>query len=92
MAAAREAVELEPRRPQYRSNLGGLLLRQGDLVAAEQEQRAAIELNPVVAPLHEQLARILARQGRMDEAILAARQAMECSGGNAQRARCLETS
>lgn len=64
-----QAVQLHPRAPGYRYNLGEALRRQGQFQEAESAFRAGLELAPGDARLQSQLGIALAQQGRGEEAL-----------------------
>jgi Flp pilus assembly protein TadD len=68
----RASIELEPRRPEFRTNLGNLLRATGRLRDAEEQYRIALELEPASRTARLALARLLvdgkAYQAAVDEA------------------------
>ena len=73
-AAARRALELNPRLPEAHASLGFLLLQAyGDLEGAEASLREAVRLNPSFAQAQAWLALTLKAAGRPVEAVAAAR-------------------
>ena len=67
-AAYVKAVELRPRHPGARNNLGLLLLNEGRLAAAEIQFRTLLEASPDIAPARLNLGRLLLQQDRWQEA------------------------
>jgi tetratricopeptide (TPR) repeat protein len=89
VAAAREAVALDPLDAFLHAHLGGLLAIAGDIEAAEASFRAALHLAPDVALFHANLSGCAARRGEMRAALAAARRAAELDPDDAgHRARC----
>ena len=77
-AAAERALALDPRSPQAHAALAMIRFNfDWDLAGAEQEIREALRLNPSFAQGHQYYSGILTTQGRQDEAIDAARRAVE---------------
>jgi tetratricopeptide (TPR) repeat protein len=77
-AAAEQALALDPRSPQAHAVLAMVRFNYDwDLAGAEQEIREALRLNPSFAQAHQYYSSILTTQGRQDEAIDAARRAVE---------------
>jgi tetratricopeptide (TPR) repeat protein len=77
-AAAEQALALDPRSPQAHAALAMIRFNfDWDLAGAEQEIREALRLNPSFAQGHQYYSGILTTQGRQDEAIDAARRAVE---------------
>ena len=66
-------------RPEHRTNLGGFLADRGEMVAAEQEYRAALQLDTRFVPAWANLADLMRLQGREAEAETILRQGLELS-------------
>jgi len=79
LAAARQAVVLEPRDPAALDTMGAVLLRLGDLTSAERFLQRALEIDPNYAQAHLDLGLVYALQGDMAPAF-----------GSWQRAATLE--
>jgi TolB-like protein/DNA-binding winged helix-turn-helix (wHTH) protein len=76
--AAERALELDPQSPQARAVLAMIKFNfEWDLAGAEREIKEALRLNPSFAQAHQYYSGILTCMGRMDEAIAAARRAVE---------------
>jgi len=65
----RQALALEPLRPEARNILGHTLLLRGRCTDAARELKRALELRPGYAAAHDNLARVLKAQGRAAEAL-----------------------
>ena len=77
-AAAERALTLDPQSPQARAVVAMIKFNfDWDLVGAEREIKEALRLNPSSAQAHQYYSGILTPMGRRDEAIAAARRAME---------------
>jgi tetratricopeptide (TPR) repeat protein len=66
------------------SNLGSVLLAQGNLAEAETHFRAALQLKPDSEDIHYNYGNMLGRAGRPDEAITQFRQALQLNPTDAQ--------
>ena len=79
LAVARRAVALEPQKPYLREHLVTLLMESGKDADAEAETalRAALERHPGDAALHFHQSRLLQRRRRPEQALAAARRAVE---------------
>ena len=69
------AVRADPKLPEARELLGGLLARSGDLDAALVEYRMAVKLKPEFSRAQLDLAATLAAKGAIEEAVLHFREA-----------------
>jgi TolB-like protein/tetratricopeptide (TPR) repeat protein len=77
-AAAERALALDPQSPQARAVLAMIKFNfEWDLAGAEREIREALRLNPSFAQAHQYYSSILTCLGRLDDAIAAARRAVE---------------
>ncbi len=76
LALAREALELDPARPEAHYNLGQLVLAHQGPAAALPHLRRAVELRPNLAAGWYQLSAALERLGRREEAIEGLRRAL----------------
>jgi tetratricopeptide (TPR) repeat protein len=76
VAAAQEAVRLNPGDPMAHYRLGLSLARKGDLDAAIAAHREALRLQPGLASAHAALGNALASQGAHEAAIAALREAL----------------
>jgi len=89
VAAAREAVALDPLDAFLHAHLGGLLAIAGDIAAAEASFHSALRIAPDVALFHANLSGCAARRGEIHAALAAARRAAELDPHDAgHRARC----
>ena len=79
--AYRRALALQPGVATTHISLGSVLLKQGQLSAAEAEIRSAIEFDPANAIAYNNLGNALKEQGKLDDAITAYRQALELDAG-----------
>jgi len=77
IAAAREAVALDPLDAFLHDHLGALLAMAGNFEAAEPSFRKAVELAPDVAVFHANLSACAARRGDVQEATALAERAAE---------------
>ena len=66
------------------SNLGSVLLAQGNLAEAETHFRAALQLKPDSEDIHYNYGNMLGRAGRPDEAVTQFRQALQLNPTDAQ--------
>ena len=78
----REALRIEPSRPDAHTNLGFVLLRQHKLDEAKPHFVAALKQIPNYFEAHNNLGLTLARQGKIDEAIVHFRAALKMRPGN----------
>jgi TolB-like protein/Tfp pilus assembly protein PilF len=77
-AAAERALAIDPRLPEARAVLAMIRFNfDWDLAGAEREIQEALRLNPSFAQAHQYYSSLLTTQGRPDEAIAAARRAVE---------------
>jgi serine/threonine-protein kinase len=76
IAAAREAIRLDPGHAHAHVALGGALMGRGKFAEAEATCREAIRLDPGHAPAHDVLSNALAGQGKFPQAEAAAREAI----------------
>jgi tetratricopeptide (TPR) repeat protein len=87
LAGLREAVRLNPRRPELQFNLGLALEQSGALEAAAEAYAAGLarlppgRVNPGVARAHESHARVLSVLGRTEAAAAAFARAIAAGGG-----------
>jgi TolB-like protein/Flp pilus assembly protein TadD len=77
IAAARRALQLDPRSSEAHAALSQIAQYSGDQVTAEREAREAIRLAPSNATAHQWLSETLAAQGRFEESRTAALRAIE---------------
>lgn len=77
-AAIAEAMRLDPRQPEAYAVRGMVTFATAwDTAAAERDLRQAIALNPSYARAHQYLSSVLTTQRRFDEAVAAARKAVD---------------
>ncbi len=77
VAEVQVAISMEPRNPQWQSNLGELIEEQGDLEEAAALYRNVIQMDPVSAEFHRNLGVVLKKQGKFAEAIAELQKALE---------------
>jgi tetratricopeptide (TPR) repeat protein len=77
IAAARKAIELDPKDPKAYFALGVALSRKGQLDEAVASYRKAIALDPQFAAAYSNLGHVLHAQHKLDEAVAAYRQAID---------------
>ncbi len=69
LAEYRRAVAADPKNPEARQGLGGMLARQGELEAAAEQYAVALELDSDNVFVHYNLGGLLARVGSPEDAI-----------------------
>src|SRR5258708_39457991 len=79
----REALRLDPSRPEAHLNLGNLFYLQRKLDAADNEYRVALKLNPENAVAHMSLGNVLDDGGHLEGAIAEYKEAIRLEPGNA---------
>lgn len=80
----RQSIDLQPRRAEFRANLGNLLRARGDLAAARDSYRRALELDPRHSQARVGLIRTLNDLGEHAAAETESRKGLSANGKDAQ--------